>query len=569
MLRRLDADRRATLAARYGPGQQALSQSSAQNAAAAVYFDANDFSDDDDLSFQLASPPQRKKQTSTPKTTRAPRPKGPKGNARVCFRHEKQWQEERDEWLGHATREISFWDILTPAHIDTLLSFTKTCERLTKFSFTLHDVDSGATNSAEELTDDDIVKIAQACPKLKTFDLPGASGLTEKSFLALCEHCPDLTHLHISKATRCEGNTGHDKVFEALTERPELAPKLKELRIADSNFTKKVLRVFSKARPKVHIILMSAIALADQTLKLSSVWSLCPATKEKANDLKESAHEGLFPDSRTNERYTTDDYRCDVRDHTKDLRGYFKDEAKYHDLIVELCQIFRDHYVLKYMDCHVDDLPVALHKLCGVRSDSHCADYIRTRTIPTWDELLRGMQEEALLMSNYESALREYEREHTIKRIARLFCEDGWTYREYGQERADFLQILKENTPSGRRQRDFNRYMDKLLRGEYNAMAGHLRRDRNLLTTRLHRAEDASLRSILSDAINKKEKSLFLVNKYIFNGYDDPFWRVYPTKEAVEMSVFQDYWEQRPRRRTDGEDDLFGIPDMGLGPFSW
>ncbi|KAJ0342228.1 hypothetical protein COL154_012481 [Colletotrichum chrysophilum] len=155
MLRRLDADRRATLAARYGvrrraavsgasrrvkakpssaaaapagrpatgskpgiprsstsnndkiacpisvtsepePGQQTLSQSSAQNAAAAVYFDADDFSDDDDLSFQLASPAQRKKQTSTPKTTRAPRPKGPKGNARVCFRHEKQWQEERD-----------------------------------------------------------------------------------------------------------------------------------------------------------------------------------------------------------------------------------------------------------------------------------------------------------------------------------------------------------------------------------------------------------------------------------------------------------------------------------------
>ncbi|KAJ0352535.1 hypothetical protein COL154_012480 [Colletotrichum chrysophilum] len=291
-----------------------------------------------------------------------------------------------------------------------------------------------------------------------------------------------------------------------------------------------------------------AIALADQTLELSSAGPLCPATKEKATDLKESAHEGLFPDSRTNERYTTDDYRCD-------------------DLIAELCQIFREHYVLKYMDCHVDDLPVALHKLCGVRSDSHCVNYIRTRTNPTWDELLRGTQEEALLMSNYESALRECE--HTIKRIAHLFCEDGWTDREYGQERADFLQILKENTPSGRRQRYFNRYTDKLLREEYNAMAGHLRRDRNLLTTRLHRAEDASLPSILSDAVNKKEKSLFLVNKYIFNGYDDPFWRVYPTKEAVEMSVFQDYWEQRPRRRTDGEDDPFGIPDMGLGPFSW
>ncbi|KAH0425853.1 hypothetical protein CcaCcLH18_10722 [Colletotrichum camelliae] len=237
--------------------REASNQSATRNVAAAVYSDADDFSDDDDLSFKLATPAQRKTQPSTPKTTRAPRPKGPKGSARVCFKYEKEWQEKRVEWLGHATREISFWDVLTPAHIDTLLSFTETCERLTKFSFTLHDVDSGTTNSATELTDDDIVKIAQACPKLKTFDLPGARGLTEKSFLALCEHCPDLTHLHISNATRNGWITGHDKVFEALTERPELAPKLKELRIADCSFTKKVLRVFSKTRPKVHIILMT------------------------------------------------------------------------------------------------------------------------------------------------------------------------------------------------------------------------------------------------------------------------------------------------------------------------
>ncbi|UQC81609.1 uncharacterized protein CLUP02_07095 [Colletotrichum lupini] len=157
----------------------------------------------------------------------------------------------------------------------------------------------------------------------------------------------------------------------------------------------------------------------------------------------------------------------------------------------------------------------------------------------------------------------------TIKRIAHLFCEDGWTNREYAQERADFLQFLEENTPSGRMQRDYNRYTEKLLRGEFNEIAGHLRRDRNLLKTRLYRAEDTSLRSAFNDAIHKKEKTLFLVNKYVFNGHDDPFWRVYPTKEAVEMSVFQDYWEQRPRCRTGDEDDSFGIFDMGLGPFSW
>ncbi|KAK2770633.1 hypothetical protein CKAH01_14604 [Colletotrichum kahawae] len=190
--------------------RETSNQSATRNAAAAVYFDADDFIDDYDLSFKLATPAQRKTQPSTPKTARAPRPKGPKGSARVCFKHEKEWQEKCVEWLGHATREISFWDVLTPAHIDTLLSFTETCERLTKFSFTLHDVDSGTTNSATELTDDDIVKIAQACPKLKTFNLPGASRRSRSSryaSIALTSHIYTSATLHetggLPATTRC------------------------------------------------------------------------------------------------------------------------------------------------------------------------------------------------------------------------------------------------------------------------------------------------------------------------------------------------------------------------------
>ncbi|KAF3809570.1 hypothetical protein GCG54_00012856 [Colletotrichum gloeosporioides] len=312
----------------------------------------------------------------------------------------------------------------------------------------------------------------------------------------------------------------------------------------------------STISPKDTLFFQEAIALADQTLKISSSGPLCPVTKKTANKLKESSQAGLFPASRKDELYTTEDYRRHVRDDTKDLLEYFADEAKYHDLITELCQIFREHYVLRYMGCHVDGLPVALHKLCGAKSNNHC----NPTPPPTEEPSPPPVRPLRPLTPSTD----------IIKRIAHLFCEDGWVRsNEHGQGHADFLQIIKENTPSGRRQRDFNRYTDKLLRGEYDEMAGHLRRDRNRLKTRLHRAEDASLRSVFSDAINKKEKSLFLVNKYVFNGYDDPFWRVYPTKEAVEMSVFQDYWEQRPRRRTDDEDDPFGIPDMGLGPFSW
>ncbi|KXH28867.1 hypothetical protein CSIM01_03517 [Colletotrichum simmondsii] len=213
----------------------------APDAAAAVQSDADDFSDDEYLSFNETAPAP--KRTSKPKTARAPRPTGPKGS--------------RVQWLGHATRAVMFQDKLTPAHIDTLLSFKETCERLTSFSFDYHDVDYDSTNSAEELTDDDVIKIAHACPKLKIISLPGTSDLTEKAFLALCEYCPDLTNLHISTASRNNSNTGHNIVFEALTDHPEWVPKLKELRIAKMSWTSSVLRVLSKARPKLHIVLVS------------------------------------------------------------------------------------------------------------------------------------------------------------------------------------------------------------------------------------------------------------------------------------------------------------------------
>ncbi|KAK1706798.1 hypothetical protein BDP67DRAFT_622335 [Colletotrichum lupini] len=94
------------------------------DAAAAVQFDADDFSDDEYLSSNETAPAP--KRTSKPKTARAPRPTGPKGSVSVCFRNDIEWQNQRVEWLGHATRAVVFRDELTPAHIDTLLSFKET-----------------------------------------------------------------------------------------------------------------------------------------------------------------------------------------------------------------------------------------------------------------------------------------------------------------------------------------------------------------------------------------------------------------------------------------------------------
>lgn len=61
-----------------------------------------------------------------------------------------------------------------------LLSFKETWERLTSFSFDYRDVNYDATHSTKELTNDDGIKIAHTCPKLKIFPLPGTSGLNKK-----------------------------------------------------------------------------------------------------------------------------------------------------------------------------------------------------------------------------------------------------------------------------------------------------------------------------------------------------------------------------------------------------
>ncbi|KAI8204501.1 hypothetical protein KHU50_002849 [Colletotrichum sp. SAR 10_65] len=287
------------------------------------------------------------------------------------------------------------------------------------------------------------------------------------------------------------------------------------------------------------------------------------------------------------------------------------------DVYYKLCQIFREHYVLKYMDCRVEDLPVELHRLGGAKSDRHHVDIIHTRTNPTWNELVQGLQKETSLITKYEHALNahtfqlERQRESAerkrsatlsdtttgweqtaneqdqepsappvrpptpstdiVERIAHLFCESAYTYDGIIQ---DFLQIITEHTAGTVGQRDFNRYKDKLLRGEYEEVAYHIRSDRENLKTRLHRVEDAALVSKIGDAIDKKDRALFMVHKYIGSDslIDEPYWRIYPSKEAVEMSLFQEYWEDRPRPRDDwydSDDYPDDDPPRGLGPFAW
>ncbi|KAL3299456.1 hypothetical protein RB213_006595 [Colletotrichum asianum] len=290
-----------------------------------------------------------------------------------------------------------------------------------------------------------------------------------------------------------------------------------------------------------------AIALAEQTLKLSSGGAVfCPATRREAKSKL-----GMSPTSKNHKFFITERIRSDVYYDKKNLQQCFIDEAKYHDLITELCQIFREHYVLKYMDCRVEDLPVELHRLGGAKS---------------WGQTASEQDQK----SSAPPVRPPTPSTDIVERIAHLFCESAYTYGGIIQ---DFLQIITESTAGTRGQRDFNRYKDKLLRGEYEEVAYHIRSDRENLKTRLHRVEDAILVSKIGDAIDKKDRFLFMVHKSIWSdSMDRPDWRLYPSKEAVEMSVFQEYWEDRPRRRDDSydsDDYPDDDPPRGLGPFGW
>lgn len=104
------------------------------------------------------------------------------------------------------------------------------CENLWGFDFTYADVGHGAHNSAASLTDADIKLLAQSCPELRRFKLPGSSGLTHEALVALFEGCPNLCEVEITSVSRGQRNDTKG-IFALLHERQDLAPTLLRLRL--------------------------------------------------------------------------------------------------------------------------------------------------------------------------------------------------------------------------------------------------------------------------------------------------------------------------------------------------
>ncbi|KAF9873909.1 hypothetical protein CkaCkLH20_08643 [Colletotrichum karsti] len=215
---------------------------------------------------KVENPPTQQNHSKQPKQPKSkPEPKSAplgKGVRAAAFRSNLEWEKHRDAWLGTATTSITFGSsfVLKPEHLHHIASLPRVCNKLTHFTFVYNDVSYGATNSASDVDDESVIRLAEACPKLRQFILPGASDVKERGLIALFENCDELREVDIY-------STFDGTPFEVLKNIPDRLPMLKRLRIKgfrgntqkEKAANMKPMREATAARPKFCVQIMSRV----------------------------------------------------------------------------------------------------------------------------------------------------------------------------------------------------------------------------------------------------------------------------------------------------------------------
>lgn len=185
---------------------------------------------------------------------------------------EANFEDDRRDWdgryykiIGTTTKKINFdcGCVITDKILNQIAALdAKICKSITWITFKYTDVGYDAHNTAKDVTDAGIIRLAQACPNLTNFLLPGVGGgVTDAALIALFKHCPKLSQVDISGTTNCGNPALTGPAFDALRNNPELCPKLKKLYITDfiiyDKAAMKLLREASKARLDLVIYLVS------------------------------------------------------------------------------------------------------------------------------------------------------------------------------------------------------------------------------------------------------------------------------------------------------------------------
>ncbi|KAK5658018.1 hypothetical protein OQA88_2572 [Cercophora sp. LCS_1] len=183
----------------------------------------------------------------------------PLGGARTTTasvpRNAASWEMQEDNTLSLASDwSEAFLQALNRSHILTLLAFaakSNLLKNLKIFTFSYRDVSRDAANSSRDLTEEALIRLAQACPSLTRVEIPGLGDkVTSATIVNFFAHCPELRHLEITGISNCDHR---EDMFNWLRDRTDWAPKIKTLVVDEIEKAKmlKAMRDMSRAREKL------------------------------------------------------------------------------------------------------------------------------------------------------------------------------------------------------------------------------------------------------------------------------------------------------------------------------
>ncbi|KAF6814105.1 hypothetical protein CMUS01_12709 [Colletotrichum musicola] len=264
------------------------------------------------------------------------------------------------------------------------------------------------------------------------------------------------------------------------------------------------------------------VKVGSDTLKLDKdSGHLCALTKKTATMLKDWGTKGLKAVSGDG-AVSLSECRMMVTILEYDLAACFRDQSKYADLIADLRRILREHYILRYLNCPMENLKIVLRSFYGEGGTSDEGDHhtIFCRKNPTWSEIYSAVIEEKLQQDKWccdlcWSRLGQPPPQppspviRVIRRLAELFCEDLFLVEVVN----NLLLILRDHLHGDRND---DRYKTYIRYGNWKTLAQEMRSDWRFLETRLHRPQDQKLKEAIGKAMIDMDRKTFSVHREMF-----------------------------------------------------
>ncbi|KAI1179037.1 hypothetical protein F4777DRAFT_15487 [Nemania sp. FL0916] len=203
--------------------------------------------------------------TPTPGQNRQLGPFTRPGVGTATFEHNEGWDRRAHMLIGDLTNGLGFGPgfNLTRQHIEDFVTVAPTIAgQLTVFVKKYMGGIAGdyTRYPITDITDEAMTTLAAHCPKLKRCRLRGIEGLTDVSLRALVTKCPNINYIEATPHAN-GGNSFDGSTFELLESQPNLAPRLRAIRL-DNMGTESYLEkaaALAKARPNLLLQLLTIV----------------------------------------------------------------------------------------------------------------------------------------------------------------------------------------------------------------------------------------------------------------------------------------------------------------------